>query len=301
MIYDNYDNPKLPGKTDPAAIDIQEFLPESYQGSIIITTRSSQLRLGRPIQIRKLGDVYDSVEILSNVSRREGLRSGKNVMHFCDADLILLTDPHAIKLAKKLDGLPLALVTAGAYLDQVAVSLSDYIQLYEQSWVQLQESSPELDSYEDRTLYSTWQISFDYVKQQNGLSAKLLCFWACFDSQDVWLELLQHSSSNDPDWVRELTKDKVGFHQAVRVLSSHGLVEVDTSSQEINESRGYSIHGCVHLWTIHVLNREWDYDLAKLAVKLVASHVPGERDTRPWLTQRSASPACNEVFVYVFK
>ena len=41
MIYDNYDNPKLPGKTDPAAVDIRMFLPESYQGSIIIITRLS--------------------------------------------------------------------------------------------------------------------------------------------------------------------------------------------------------------------------------------------------------------------
>jgi ATP/maltotriose-dependent transcriptional regulator MalT len=32
MIYDNYDNPKLPTNTDPAAVDIRNFLPESYQG-----------------------------------------------------------------------------------------------------------------------------------------------------------------------------------------------------------------------------------------------------------------------------
>jgi hypothetical protein len=188
IIYDNY-NPKLPRHTDPTTVDIRNFLPESYHGSIIITTRSSQVRNGHPIHIRKLGDV-DSLEILSNVSRREGLRSGKNVLHFCDADLILILDPDAIMLARELDGLPLALATAGAYLDQVAVSLSDYLRLYKQSWVQLQESSPELDSYEDRTLYSTWQISFDHVKQQNDLSAKLLCFWAYFNSQDLWLELL---------------------------------------------------------------------------------------------------------------
>ncbi|KAI9773494.1 MAG: hypothetical protein M1839_002076 [Geoglossum umbratile] len=286
MIYDNYDNPRLPGKTDPAAVDIRRFLPESYQGSIVITTRSSQVKNGHLIQIRKLGDERDSLEILSTTSRRKGLMDGKDILQFCIAALILVLDPDAIKLAKELDGFPLALATAGAYLDQVAINLSDYLRLYKQSWAQLQESSPALDSYEDRTLYSTWQISFDHVKQQNGLSAKLLCFWAYFDRQDLWLELLQHSDSNDPDWVRELTKDELSFHQAVRVLSSHGLVEVDTFSQEINESRGYSIHGCVHTWTIHVLNHEWDYDLARLAVKFVASHAPGQRDFRPWLTQR---------------
>jgi hypothetical protein len=99
--------------------------------------------------------VLDSLEILSNTSRREGLISGKEVLDFCAAALILMLDPDAIKLAKELDGLPLALATAGAYLYQVAISLSDYLRLYKKSWVQLQESSPELSSYEDRTLYST--------------------------------------------------------------------------------------------------------------------------------------------------
>ncbi|KAH8589827.1 hypothetical protein B0O99DRAFT_636302 [Bisporella sp. PMI_857] len=58
------------------------------------------------------------------------------------------------------------------------------------------------------------------------------------------------------------------------------------SSQELIESRGYSIHGCVHWWTINVLNQEWDYNLARVAVKFVVSHVPSEQDDRPWLTQR---------------
>jgi hypothetical protein len=85
MVYDNYDNPKLPRKTDPAAIDIRKFLPESYQGSIIITTRSSEVRIGHVIQIRKLGDVRDSLEILSTVSRRQALITGKDIL-----DLVIL-------------------------------------------------------------------------------------------------------------------------------------------------------------------------------------------------------------------
>src|SRR5712664_3649450 len=78
MIYDNYDNPKLPGNTDPAAVDIRKFLPESYQGSVIITTRSSEVKIGHRIRIRKLEDVRDSVKILSNASRRGGLMDGKD-------------------------------------------------------------------------------------------------------------------------------------------------------------------------------------------------------------------------------
>src|SRR5882762_3205547 len=80
MIYDNYDNPKLPRNTHPAAVDIRKFLPESYQGSVIITTRSSEVKIGHRIQIRKLEGVRDSVRILSNASRREGLIDGKDFL-----------------------------------------------------------------------------------------------------------------------------------------------------------------------------------------------------------------------------
>jgi hypothetical protein len=81
MIYDNYDNPKLASNVDPAAVDIRKFFPESYQGSVIITTRSPQVRIGHRIQVTKLKNLRDSLEILSNASGREGLINGG---HFLD-------------------------------------------------------------------------------------------------------------------------------------------------------------------------------------------------------------------------
>jgi len=80
IIYDNYDNPKLPGSTDPTAVDIRNFLPESYQGSVIVTTRSSQVNIGHQIQIRKLESIRDSLEILSNTSGRKGLINGEDYL-----------------------------------------------------------------------------------------------------------------------------------------------------------------------------------------------------------------------------
>jgi hypothetical protein len=84
MIYDNYDNPKLPGNLDSAEVDIQKFLPESYQGSVIITTRSSQVKIGHLIHIRKLEDVSDSLKILSNTSGREGLSDSEKFSNPCN-------------------------------------------------------------------------------------------------------------------------------------------------------------------------------------------------------------------------
>jgi len=45
-------------------------------------------------------------------------------------------------LLKSCEGLPLALAIAGAYLDQVATSFTDYFRLYKTSWLKLQQTSP---------------------------------------------------------------------------------------------------------------------------------------------------------------
>ena len=78
MIYDNYDNPKLASNKDIAGLDITKYLPEAYQGSVFVTTRSSEVEIGYLIHVTKLRDVRDSLKILSNTSHREGLTDGKS-------------------------------------------------------------------------------------------------------------------------------------------------------------------------------------------------------------------------------
>jgi hypothetical protein len=70
IVCDNYDNPKLRGNTDLTAVDLCRFLPETDHGSIIVTTRSSQVKLGHCIRVGKLKDIRDSLEILSHTSGR---------------------------------------------------------------------------------------------------------------------------------------------------------------------------------------------------------------------------------------
>ncbi|OAA72173.1 beta transducin-like protein HET-E4s [Cordyceps fumosorosea ARSEF 2679] len=84
-----------------AGVDIGEFLPTAYQGAIIITTRLSLIDIGHVIRVKKLESMADGLEILTSTSGCSNLDQ---------------VDPDATKLVEKLDGLPLALATAGAYL-----------------------------------------------------------------------------------------------------------------------------------------------------------------------------------------
>jgi hypothetical protein len=230
MIYDNYDNPRSAEITDSSTVDIRRFLPRSDHGSIIITTRWARVSQGQRIHVEKLSKLQEGLEILSNTSGRRGI----------DDDL------DAIALVKELDGLPLALSTAGAYLEHVTTSFSDYLRLYRASWLKLQRTSPQLSSYEDRSLYTTWQITFDRIQQQNPAAANLLKLWAYFDRRDVWYKLLQHTSSADDEWVQKLTQDELNFNEAITLLCSFGLVDPDRSLQQQLGSGGYSVHSCIH-------------------------------------------------------
>ncbi|KAI1847293.1 hypothetical protein JX265_013981 [Neoarthrinium moseri] len=272
LVYDNYDNPQLANGVDGAGIDIRRFLPMPYQGSIIITTRLSQVDIGHRIRISKIASVEDGLEILSTTSGRDGLDN----------------DMDARDLVKELDGLPLALATAGAYLRHVPVSLGDYLRLYKGSWARLHANTPSLGSYQDRTLTSTWQVSYEQIKSHNPLAANLLQWWAYFNNEDVWFELLLYGD-NGPAWINKL-HDELNFNSAMGILHDYGFVEPHSLSPDLIQSRSYSIHACLHSWTIHVLNQVWDGELNKLAVECIASRVPSHNDDQFWLIQRRLLP-----------
>ncbi|KAF7555253.1 hypothetical protein G7Z17_g2323 [Cylindrodendrum hubeiense] len=100
LVFDNYDNPKLAREdwsvndeentnrgvdeqsaeeatTLTKAYDIRTFFPENYQGAIIIATRSSEIRIGESIFLKKFTEVEDSLAVLRSNSRRDDIENGK--------------------------------------------------------------------------------------------------------------------------------------------------------------------------------------------------------------------------------
>lgn len=80
MIFDNVDNPKLPNVKDPLAYDVRSYFPHADHGSILITTRSSRLNIGKRLFIKKIDDVQESIEILSAASQRTLSDRGKDTI-----------------------------------------------------------------------------------------------------------------------------------------------------------------------------------------------------------------------------
>ncbi|KAF7513171.1 hypothetical protein GJ744_010567 [Endocarpon pusillum] len=174
LIFDNYDNPQMPGQENSNTYDIRQYFPHAAQGSIIISTRSPRLTFGKTHRLEKL-----------DVQQLDGLQQSLSILAHRSGWSDVAHDPDAEKLVKRLDGLPLALTTAGAYLSQTPDSFAEYIQTYENSWADLEETAEDLLDYPGRTLYNTWMVSFKLLQAQDKIVARLLQLLAYFDNQDI--------------------------------------------------------------------------------------------------------------------
>ncbi|KAK0747432.1 hypothetical protein B0T21DRAFT_406062 [Apiosordaria backusii] len=80
-------------------------------------------------------------------------------------------DETGTKLLGLLDGLPLALAQAASYLRETRLNIASYVRLYKQQWDDLMrfdgESSLPLVDYEQRSVGTTWTMSFKAIKARN--------------------------------------------------------------------------------------------------------------------------------------
>lgn len=167
---------------------------------------------------------------------------------------------------KRLAGLPLALVTAGAYLRKTTLTFHQYLEAYDQSFDISPRQPVQLHDYRDRTLYTTWNLSYSRLKNHDPLAAKALKLLAYFDSQELWYELFHAGLTDDlPMWLRELAAEQIDFENAMGTLVDYCLVEAHPATQS------YSIHSCVHDWTLVELNKAIDPQLYWYSLNCIAS------------------------------
>jgi tetratricopeptide (TPR) repeat protein len=82
---------------------------------------------------------------------------------------------------------------------------------------------------------------------------KILKLLAYFDNQRLWYELF-HAGLTDssPEWLRGVITDDVNFNEVMGVLAGYYFLEI------YQTSHSWSMHNCVHDWTLAALNKDID-------------------------------------------
>ncbi|KAK5069593.1 hypothetical protein LTR64_008274 [Lithohypha guttulata] len=204
---------------------------------MIITTRLPEPVVGHQVRVHHLTESSDSLDILQARSGRKNVKE----------------DSGAQRLAIRLGGLPLALASAAAYIRNRNITFQQYLDAYEQRWQIDPGRDVKLPEYKDRTLYTTWNLTYIRLEAEDAEAAQMLKFLAYFDNQEVWYELL-HAGLSDasPRWLQKCLYNEISFASVMGRLVDYCLVEV----QQATES--YTLHNCVHDWTLGQLNRTID-------------------------------------------
>ena len=101
---------------------------------------------------------------------------------------------------------------------------------------------------------------------------------AYLDNQDLWYELFQTRTGDVPGWWSELLESRARFTRAVLKLRDYSLIEV-------YEGR-YSLHTCVHDWTLECLNQPFDEERCGMAIRCVAASVSWDSEEEYWARNR---------------
>jgi len=93
-------------------------------------------------------------------------------------------------IAQKLGYLPLALDQAGAYIHMQEYSFSRYLEIYEMNVSYFLSGKWKVGKH-NRSVFATWELSFEAIQKQNPKSAELLLICGFLDNNDISEELLQ--------------------------------------------------------------------------------------------------------------
>lgn len=132
-----------------------------------------------------------------------------------------------------------------------------------------------LEEYLERSLLTTWVLSYEQVVRESPAAAGVLRLWAYMDSGDLWFDLLAASTDKIvelkwPMWYSSLVYDELAFHDRMNVLLAYSLADISASGE------GYSMHRVVHDWTRHQIGTAHEQSqLYRMVVYLVSARSAG--------------------------
>ena len=180
---------------------------------------------------------------------------------------------------------------------KTGTNVSEYIELYDRAWASLMEKQhlSTLREDVDRSILTTWTLSFESLRSQNEEAANLLMLWAFLDNRDLWYELLAPALDHEittemPCWFIKCVGDKLEFKECIGLLLDYSFINAKTGSSS------FSMHSVLHLWCFHALGED-KAAMSWLALTIVASAAPTA--VHDPLMGRRLLPHCDHVYSMV--
>ena len=221
LILDNADDPAV----------LEPFLPTDHEGHILITSRAQDFQhLGilDPVELGEL-PIEDATAFLLRRCGREGADEAERGA--------------ARELAGELDGLPLALEQAAAYIVATRATFQRYLESYRTGGLaRLEARRPALGRYPN-SVATTWAANFAAVQADSEAAADVLRLSAFLAPDAIPFELLTRGVSQlGPALEAALSRaegDPLVVNDVLQALGRFSLIRID------GERETFGIHRMV--------------------------------------------------------
>lgn len=252
LIFDNVDDPKVMGK----------FIPTRCKGHVLLTTRC-----------QSVGPHIQNIEV-TTLGSQEGvlflLRRAKRIeLHEMSADASARQYAAAQQVYNLLDGLPLALDQAAAYIDETQIGFQDYLDLYathHTALLQTCESGSEKQY--PFSVATTWLLSFERIESLNSAAADLLRLLAFLHPDSIPDVLLTTASPELGDSLNQAISNPLHFNTLVGVLRRFSLIRRNP------ETKTLALHRLVQTVLIDAMSEEARYTWAERTLRAVNRAFP---------------------------
>lgn len=265
---------------------VQGFIPSGSKGHILLTTRAHATgQFARRIEVEKMEPDEGAIFLLHRAK-------------LLDANTPLATAPRteqdtAREIIKLMDGLPLALDQAGAYIEETECGLQGYWQLYQIQAVQLLKERGALVTDHPDPVATTWSLSFKSVEQAKLAATELLRFCAFLAPDSIPVELFTESATELGRILEQVSSNPSILNATVRELLKYSLIHRDA------ESNTLSIHRLVQEVLKDQVDEEIQRMWAERVVRAMSLVFPDPEYTNWYVCRRYLLHAqvCNSLIV----
>lgn len=239
---------------------VRDFLPAGGRGHILMTTRAplpSTFALN--IEIQKMKPEDETLFLL----RRAGIiPAGAPFGAASSVDRW-----RAREISEALDGFPLALDLAGAYIREVQCSLVSYLNLYRLEKARVLKRRGGSDGFE--VIATTVAIALERVERASPAAAELLRLCAFLHPDAIPEKAFSDGASELGPILQPIASDRFELNKAIRELRKYSFMQRNPNNSML------TIHRLLQGVLRESLSREIQHQWAKRAVLAIARAFPG--------------------------
>jgi len=206
----------------------REFTPLRKRGHVLLTTRAQNTR---PIAVRQAVEKMEPQEGALFLLRRLGKIKKGEPLESAPEEL----RDQAESLSKVLDGLPLALDQAAAFIDEKPSTLEEYQTLYQIERQELLKRRGRL-AEDHPSVAITFSLAFKKVADDNPAAADLLRVCAFLEADSIPEEIFSEGANELGEAIGSLAKSPLGLSDAIEGAGRFSLL------QRHPEARTVSLH-----------------------------------------------------------